>query len=31
LMSQKANVLKFDRNTLHELGAPQILYLWSAY
>jgi protease-4 len=31
LMSQKANTLKFDRNTLHELGTPQILYLWSAY
>ncbi len=28
---QKPNTLRIDRNTLYELGTPQILYLWSAY
>jgi len=31
LSYRKSNVLKIDRNTLYELGTPQILYLWSAY
>ena len=25
------SLLKLDRNTLYELGTPQVLYLWSAY
>ena len=28
---RKPNLLKIDRNTLYELGTPQVLYLWSAY
>lgn len=28
---QKPNTLRIDRNTLYELGTPQVLYLWSAY
>ncbi|MBN2138273.1 MAG: signal peptide peptidase SppA [Sedimentisphaerales bacterium] len=31
LLIQKNNTLKIDRNTLYEIGTPQILYLWSAY
>ena len=31
LSYRKSNLLKIDRNTLYELGTPQILYLWSAY
>ncbi len=31
LSYRKPNLLKIDRNTLYELGTPQILYLWSAY
>ena len=31
LSYRKPNLLKFDRNTLYELGTPQVLYLWSAY
>ena len=31
LRYRKSNLLKIDRNTLYELGTPQILYLWSAY
>ena len=31
LSYKKANLLKLDRNTLYELGTPQIMYLWSAY
>lgn len=31
LSYQKPNILSIDRNTLYELGTPQILYLWSAY
>ncbi len=31
LSYRKPNLLKLDRNTLYELGTPQILYLWSAY
>ncbi len=25
------SILRFDRNMLHELSTPQVLYLWSAY
>jgi protease-4 len=28
---RKSSLLKLDRNTLYDLGTPQILYLWSAY
>jgi protease-4 len=31
LSYRKPNLLKLDRNTLYELGTPQVLYLWSAY
>lgn len=31
LMQRKSNLFKLNRNTLYELGTPQILYLWSAY
>jgi len=31
LSYRKPNILQIDRNTLYELGTPQILYLWSAY
>jgi protease-4 len=31
LSYRKPNLLNFDRTKLYELGAPQILYLWSAY
>jgi len=31
LSYRKPNMLKLDRNTLYELGTPQVLYLWSAY
>jgi len=31
LMYRKSNLLRINRNTLYELGAPQILYLWTAY
>jgi protease-4 len=31
LMSRKQSMLKIDKNTLHEIGIPQRLYLWSAY
>ena len=31
LRSRQASLPKLDRNTLYELGTPQVLYLWSAY
>jgi len=31
LGSAESNVFKLDRNTLYEIGTPQILYLWTAY
>jgi len=31
LSTRKPSLLKLDRNTLYELGTPQVLYLWSAY
>ncbi len=31
LSYRKPNMLKLDRNTLYELGTPQVLYLWSTY
>ncbi len=31
LSYRKASFPKLDRNTLYELGTPQLLYLWSAY
>jgi len=31
LSSRGQNIIKIDRTTLHELGTPQIMYLWSAY
>ena len=31
LSTSKQSLLKLDRNTLYELGTPQVLYLWSAY
>jgi protease-4 len=31
LSSRSGNILKINRNTLYELGTPQILYLWSLY
>ena len=31
LVQRKSNLFKLNRNTLFELGTPQILYLWSAY
>jgi protease-4 len=27
----KASLPKFDRNTFHELGTPEVMYLWSGY
>ncbi|MHC4325398.1 MAG: signal peptide peptidase SppA [Planctomycetota bacterium] len=30
-MNLDLNLLKLDKNTLYELGTPQILYLWSTY
>ncbi|HUV66066.1 MAG TPA: signal peptide peptidase SppA [Sedimentisphaerales bacterium] len=31
LSYRSASLPKLDRNTLYELGTPQVLYLWSAY
>ncbi len=31
LNAKSANTLKLNRATLHELSAPQIMYLWNAY
>lgn len=31
LSYRSASLPRLDRNTLYELGTPQILYLWSAY
>ena len=31
LSSQSKTLFQIDRNTLHELTAPQLLYLWSIY
>lgn len=31
LSYRKASFPKLDRNTLYELGTPQVMYLWSAY
>ena len=31
LMSSKSNLLNINRNTLHEFGTPETLYLWRAY
>ncbi len=31
LSYRKASLPKLDRNTLYELGTPQVMYLWSAY
>ncbi len=30
-IESRQSLLKIDKNTLYELGTPQILYLWSAY
>ena len=31
LSYRQASLPKLDRNTLHELGTPQVMYLWSGY
>jgi len=31
LTYKKPNILSIDRNTLHDLGTPQVMYLWTAY
>jgi len=31
LSYRQASLPKLDRNTLYELGAPQVMYLWSAH
>ena len=31
LSYRKASLPKLDRNTLYELGTPQVMYLWSAH
>jgi protease-4 len=31
LSYRKPNLLKLNRNTLYELGTPQVLYLWNAF
>ena len=30
-VESKQNLLNLDRNTLFELGTPQVMYLWNAY
>ena len=31
LSYRQASLPKFDRNTFHEFGTPQVMYLWSGY